>query len=227
MSARIQLWIGYRLPDNPDMELDARFLEADALTMRNMEIQSCARGINPSRCEQDAEIAFRRRIAAIPGARFILQYSVQNVDKDNQTQWLMDLTADEAMNKHLNQEYNPLQSASVVSLGIYVDLGECLFVSSQDDQPIAYHEDFVKYVCKMAGQRNDATELLSNLLRGEKHPDVGEVVFLLDHGADIDERINDGQTALMFAASRGHLDATRLLLDRGVDFDPKDRVLTP
>ncbi len=40
---------------------------------------------------------------------------------------------------------------------------------------------------------------------------------LLDHGADVEERYDEGQSPLMVAAFHGHLDIVRLLLERGAD----------
>ena len=42
--------------------------------------------------------------------------------------------------------------------------------------------------------------------------------LLLDRHADLDHaRTNDGTTALMFTAGKGHHDVTKLLLDHGAD----------
>ena len=52
--------------------------------------------------------------------------------------------------------------------------------------------------------------------------------FLLDHGANGDARDKHGNTALHFAASEGHLETSRLLLERGADINSQnDEGLTP
>jgi ankyrin repeat protein len=43
------------------------------------------------------------------------------------------------------------------------------------------------------------------------------VKLLLDHGADVDLRNNDGWTALMNACGRGYNDIVKLLLAKGAD----------
>jgi ankyrin repeat protein len=52
------------------------------------------------------------------------------------------------------------------------------------------------------------------------NPDIVQLVrFLLDEGADIHVRDNRGNTPLHFAASRGHLEVTRILLELKADAD--------
>jgi ankyrin repeat protein len=41
--------------------------------------------------------------------------------------------------------------------------------------------------------------------------------LLLDRGADVDERTEDGDTPLTYAVMRGHVDFVRLLVARGAD----------
>ena len=42
---------------------------------------------------------------------------------------------------------------------------------------------------------------------------------LLDRGADVESKTNQGKTALLVAALRGHIECTRLLLDRQAIID--------
>lgn len=49
--------------------------------------------------------------------------------------------------------------------------------------------------------------------------DTELVGFLLDHGADIEEWAEEGESPLMRAAFQGHRDVVELLLDRGADPD--------
>ena len=53
------------------------------------------------------------------------------------------------------------------------------------------------------------------LIRSARHGELDNVILLLNEGADIDERNVDGWTALFAAASNGHVEIVRLLLDRG------------
>jgi hypothetical protein len=55
------------------------------------------------------------------------------------------------------------------------------------------------------------TPLICVALYGE----MSSLRFLLDRGARVDCRVNEGQTALMLAARRGHLGVTKLLVTRG------------
>ncbi|XP_076082641.1 putative ankyrin repeat protein RF_p14 [Mytilus galloprovincialis] len=49
--------------------------------------------------------------------------------------------------------------------------------------------------------------------------DIEALKLCLQNGADIDYRDGGGQTALMRAANRGHLEICRLLIDRGCKMD--------
>jgi len=52
--------------------------------------------------------------------------------------------------------------------------------------------------------------------------DVARTRALLETGADVDERDDDGQTAALWAARRGPPETLELLLDAGVDVDQRD-----
>jgi hypothetical protein len=210
---QFNLFIVYHLPDNPDLVSDARNLEANALSKRNIELQACASGNNPSQCERQAEIAFRRRISAMPGARFTLNYNTQSMGI--RAKELLDLKPKDAVDMYLDQVFNHLQPEFAGSLGIYVDLGNCQFVRNRDNQPITYPEDFRSIVCKRI-----ATGLLWDLLRTD-HPRALEVAFLLDHGADANAKDEVG-TVLFLAAGRGQADVVGLLLDHGADVNAKN-----
>jgi len=56
-----------------------------------------------------------------------------------------------------------------------------------------------------------------NAALGRRHPDVA--LFLLDRGADVDDRGEVNQTWLYIASSRGYADVVRSLIDRGVDLN--------
>jgi len=51
---------------------------------------------------------------------------------------------------------------------------------------------------------------------------VGVVKLLLDKGADVNAQDSAGETALWYAASKGHTDIVRLLLDRGAGVNVKN-----
>ncbi len=52
------------------------------------------------------------------------------------------------------------------------------------------------------------------------HADVAAV--LLDRGAEVNGKINDGRMPLHYAANYGHADVAALLLDRGAEVNAKD-----
>jgi len=43
--------------------------------------------------------------------------------------------------------------------------------------------------------------------------------LLLDRGGDVNAKLNNGQTALIIAASQGHTETVRLLLSRGANIN--------
>lgn len=51
--------------------------------------------------------------------------------------------------------------------------------------------------------------------------DLPAVTSLLDKGADVNEKTNNGQTALMLASSNGHKEVVQLLLAKGADVNAK------
>jgi len=67
-------------------------------------------------------------------------------------------------------------------------------------------------------ERNDS--LLSAAQSGE----LAKIVSLLDRGAAINQRDENGRSALMIATIGGRLDAVQLLLDRGADPNAADHV---
>ena len=49
------------------------------------------------------------------------------------------------------------------------------------------------------------------------------VRLLLDHGAQVEAKANDGGTSLMLASKKGHLEVLKLLLDHGAQVEAKDK----
>ncbi len=224
LAERHPLYIGYKLPENTDLIYEARRLEANALSQRNIEIQACANGNDATRCEQQAEIAFRRRISAIPGAYFILAYQK---NEENNLNFLMNFTASEAVDTYLDQEFNHLQPEVVDRMGINMETSNCKLVRSNGDHnPISYHnQNFTKLVCQMIQQDMEASTLLwqfvdsENNMQLSKHED--DVVFLLNHGAD--PNFNFFSEAILSMASQGdHVSVAKLLIAYGADIDAKN-----
>ena len=57
----------------------------------------------------------------------------------------------------------------------------------------------------------------NKLVQAAVNNNIEKVTSLLDGGADINSRCDDGFTALQYAAHRGHADVVKLLIDRGAD----------
>jgi ankyrin repeat protein len=73
-----------------------------------------------------------------------------------------------------------------------------------------------------AGEPIDASDvgmLRTPLLWAAEYGHTDLVRFLLDRGADIEDRADEGESPLMLAAFGGHRDAVQVLLERGADPD--------
>jgi len=65
--------------------------------------------------------------------------------------------------------------------------------------------------------------LNEDLIEAASRGDLERVKKLLDRGADIDARGNDGLTPLHCAAFEGHPDVVKLLVEMGADIDARDK----
>ena len=70
----------------------------------------------------------------------------------------------------------------------------------------------------MSGCGETPTGLVAAAARG----DVAAVRSLLDDGADVDERRDDGRTAVTAAALGDHVEVARVLIAAGADVDLQD-----
>jgi len=67
----------------------------------------------------------------------------------------------------------------------------------------------------------DKTEGGNQLIQAVKHGDSAQVKLLLDGGTDVNTRLRDGTTPLMWASIPGRSDLVRLLVERGADINAK------
>lgn len=70
--------------------------------------------------------------------------------------------------------------------------------------------------------QKELNKLNKKLVKASERGNTEQVRELLDAGADVDIKDNDGWTALMWSAYQGHSDTARLLLDAGADVDIQD-----
>ena len=61
-----------------------------------------------------------------------------------------------------------------------------------------------------------------DLINATRNNTVQEVKRLLNEGADVNARNQDGWTSLMMAALGGHLEVAKLLIDKGADVNAKN-----
>lgn len=69
----------------------------------------------------------------------------------------------------------------------------------------------------------DREQGITQLMRSSLNGDESAVRSLLDRGADVNARDNDGETALMAASFSGHVGVVKLLLDRGAEVNGRSR----
>ena len=55
-----------------------------------------------------------------------------------------------------------------------------------------------------------------------KENNISEVKLLLDHGADVNVKDEDGETPLFCASNNGHKEIVKLLLEHGADVNAKN-----
>lgn len=77
----------------------------------------------------------------------------------------------------------------------------------------------IKGYTQVLNELDEQEDLNSKLLIATKGKNLYRVKRLLDRGAEVDARDEDGQTSLHWAAWYGeyHIDIARLLLDKGAD----------
>ncbi|KAL4853422.1 Acyl-CoA-binding domain-containing protein 4 [Chlorella vulgaris] len=73
-----------------------------------------------------------------------------------------------------------------------------------------------------AQEEDEEPDAAPPLLRAARCGDAAAVGRMLQHGADPNQRGNDGETALHWAADRGQLQVLRMLLDHGADINAID-----
>jgi ankyrin repeat protein len=64
---------------------------------------------------------------------------------------------------------------------------------------------------------------MKELFKAIKEDNILTVMSLVDNGADINAKDEDGHTALIVAAKNGHTEIVNLLLNRGADINAKDK----
>jgi ankyrin repeat protein len=68
---------------------------------------------------------------------------------------------------------------------------------------------------------NAPLDTTRKLLDAAKSGDVKTVKLLLEKGADVNTKSDDGGTALMSAAKRGYMEIIKLLFEKGADVNAK------
>jgi len=232
MAQDTPLWIGYRLPDNPDLQKAGRAVEASARTEHSANLALCAGRPSISACERQAEITFRGHMLAITGLSFTLYSGVSG-----QTAWLLNLPSNLALNPDFDQNFSHLDPDRIYRLGLHIDTA-CQFRKDADNTPIPYSNAMLaETVCsvvqkKLANVRGNVSgELVTRFLMGRgDNQDAGFFAFLVERGADPNSDYccpgyvdREGiirtytETALYMAVDKGYLDLARTLLDHGAD----------
>jgi hypothetical protein len=143
----MQLWIAYRLPDNPDLRAAATEILARALRDRNAENVICERSVDVTSCKRQAEKTFRTRLSAYDAITFGLYAGPRGGYKT----YLFNLSADEAVNPNLDRLFVQTETGRYSPLGISVDRADpCRFVRKGTQQDAGFNYPvFVETACFM------------------------------------------------------------------------------
>lgn len=77
--------------------------------------------------------------------------------------------------------------------------------------------DYIEHQTTVFGSTKSAEGKLTPIFFAASSGNCALIQYLIDQGADVNDRSNYGATPLMFAVSAGQLDATKLLLARGAN----------
>jgi hypothetical protein len=244
LSTLISHWglqVRYVLPANTDLLPQARSLEADALDERTMVLQACT-GPDTATCESDAEIAFREKIAAIPGCTFEVGY----VNAWNQVVGLFevaaDLVVDTRLNPHLAGHLRP-GSWAPLGFGLYDFRTEgCLgqfdygatttFTLSPPPGYVGVVLDrqvdgfsalaWAIYVCVRVHEGTDPTEGLCQLVRFSDQSIQQAAAALLELGAKPDGAGGDALSPLRCCCAKYmNVALAEYLLEHGAGVDAR------
>ena len=170
------LWIGYRLPGTPDLAADARRLEANALSTRNVELQACRDAPNPFQCRRDAEVDFRERILGIPGAQFVLDYS-EHQNPSGPVKDLLVLTPEWASYPGLDQNYANLNPNLFYQLGLLADTWTREIRRAADGEPIHLPADFATAIFSALPREASGPKVFGLPLVDKSTPRPGNLIL--------------------------------------------------
>lgn len=68
---------------------------------------------------------------------------------------------------------------------------------------------------------NSYAGINEDLFKAVKKGNIARVAELINKGADINAKDNDGKTALIYAADKGHTEIATLLIDKGANVNAK------
>jgi|GEM_PF-1327547 hypothetical protein len=212
-----KLHISYVLPPDPDLLGPARALAADALDQRTMVLQTCTNPETRLTCENDAEIAFREKISAIPGAKFVLGYR----DHTFQMRSLLDLTSEEAIDPYFNRSFNHLRPNTWAEMGVAIwerTTQEAIRFDLIEGESVlnvlnttSEHQDLVGVLWRAirANEDDEKLDALSLVLAPQLNSNARRTLgYLFDLGISTEDLF----FAFRQSMSQGDLELARLLL---------------
>jgi len=78
------------------------------------------------------------------------------------------------------------------------------------------------YVFSRMGPKYRKELINKQLIKASEKGDIKKVTLLLENGADVNTKDNDGWTPLMHAAEKGHKEVVELLIEKGADVNIQD-----
>jgi ankyrin repeat protein len=203
---RYELSIGYELPRDANLARDAQTKEADAIEERNTANQAC-RPESVEACQRENEIAFRKRIAAIPQVKFWLAFKrCVGGECEPTVHPVFTLLPGEETSAEFDLRMGRLsQARRYAGIGLYADTA-CTVHRGSDDAVVTFPSS--AELCRHQGD-----EMTKAIVDG----DLARLRALLADGVSPDQLDDWNSYPLQVAAQVGNAEAARILLDAGAN----------
>ena len=225
----------YRLPDDPNVARHASLFESNSINMRASVEAECSNAADDDAkksCRRDAEISFRKRMAANEEVGFWLGYY-------DLAHWhlMLPLTWQEATDPHLDLEFNKTSASEFAEIGVRasVDGGGagCTFHGPNSS---AVHFGEEQELCEALLVSTESKGWEAALLSASRRGDIRVVEGGTRRSREEkgrphwgnwlpvnNELDHQGQTALMAAVQGGQNDLVKFLVEHDARVGKRDR----
>lgn len=180
------LYIGYRLPDDPALEADARGLVSECISRRATCSQACRVGTQDSSCSAQCEIAFRECALGARGTKFWLGTCPKSRCADG-LKVLLPLTAQETTHSFFHPAGARVDPNMYSPTGLTVRVSDrCTFERSGEVVRFATEYEICEAI-RALGPANIARGKKTPLIAAIEANSLPVVEFLLTRGVDPNE----------------------------------------